>query len=72
MDYWLEFTPSYKICKLFSRGRKTGDRRVRITPIKSNDYPFSEVGDFRLKEWIIFKSEKVQCPSFYCDAFLYA
>jgi hypothetical protein len=25
MNYWLEFTPSYKICKLFSRGRKTGN-----------------------------------------------
>jgi hypothetical protein len=28
--------------------------------------------DYGLKEWRIFKSEKVQQPSFYCDAFLYA
>jgi len=34
MDYWLEFTPSYTICKLFSGGRKTGDRRAWITPTK--------------------------------------
>jgi hypothetical protein len=32
--------------------------------------PSSEVEDFRLKEWIIFNNERVQCPSFYCSAFL--
>jgi len=55
----LEFTPSYKICKLFCGGRKTGDRRVRLTPTSLQSKITLRIGDYgkkyaRLNEGVFF------------------
>jgi hypothetical protein len=54
--------------KLFERVK----RSLVVTPTYLQCQVNLGAEDYGLKELRIFKSEKVQQPSFYCDAFLYA